>query len=148
MPRTRSLLTLALAVLAACTASLLAADSKDDQVSSADVARHMRETLRTAKQYSYEQKDEYQKKLQTALDKMNHKIDVLNRKAEEGGEQVRAEARKKLAQLKPLRDKAQKELHRVKKATPGAWDDVKQGVSNALDDLTTAFEQASAHFKK
>jgi cytochrome c556 len=146
MYKPRTLVVLALAVLAA--GSLYAADTRDEPVTAEDVIRQMRETLKAAKAYGYEQKDEYRQKLQAVLDKVDRQIDVLSRKAEEGGEEARAKARQQLKELKKVRDKAQKQLDRVKEATPGSWDEVKQGVATAMDDLAGAFSRAAEHFKK
>ena len=132
----------------ALTAPLLAADKKNDKATAENVARQFRKAMEAAKSYSYEKKDEYQKKLQASLDRIDRQIEVWKEKADEAKGKSKKEYKQKVADLKRLRARAQTQLKRVKKATPGAWEDVKSGVSSAMSNLRQAFEKAASHFQK
>jgi hypothetical protein len=127
---------------------LLAADRKDEKTTAEDVARQFRKTMEAAKSYSYDKKDEYQKKLQVSLDRIDRQIEIWKEKADQASGKARKEYARKVAELKRLRSRAQTQLERVKKATPGAWEDIKSGVSAAMSNLRQAFEKAASHFQK
>jgi hypothetical protein len=128
--------------------SLPAADSKDEKTTAEDVARQFRKTMEAAKSYGYDKKEEYQKKLQEGLDRIDRQIEVWKEKADQARGKARKDYGRKVAELKRLRSWAQTQLERVKRATPGAWEDIKSGVSAAMSNLRQAFEKAASHFRK
>ena len=109
------------------------------------VEKETRQTHRDGDTYTYEQRGEYERNLQSAVDKLNRQIDDLERKAGTAGEKARAEYRRELPELRRLRDQARVELRKVRQASPGAWEDVKQGVGKAVQDLQTAVDRAGRH---
>lgn len=100
-----------------------------------------------ANQYPYEQRAEYQLKLQNVLNRLNQEIDTLEKKAHSAGTRAQEEYRKQLPELRRLRDNAQTELRKVERASPGAWSDIKQGIGNAVDDLRTAIDRAKRNYR-
>jgi hypothetical protein len=49
--------------------------------------------------------------------------------------------------LQKKSDVVRDKLAQVKAAAPGAWDDLKTGVNNALDDLQRAWDKARSRIK-
>lgn len=113
----------------------------------ADLKREVREALDAVKSYTFRQKDEYQKKLESLLEDVDGRLEDLRDRAEDVG----AEARKELArEIELLRQKQQvirDRLAKVKSAGADAWDDIKAGIGDALDDLQQAFERARSRFR-
>ena len=139
---------LCFAAVMALACPVLAADESGKPVTAEDVDRQTREALQSAKSYSYEQKDEYQKRLQGVLQKLNDQIDELKRQAEQASGKARQQYQEELVRLEKLRIKAREQLARVRSATPGAWEDIKAGVSAAVEDLHNAYERAKTHFQQ
>lgn len=127
---------------------VLAADNQPQPVTADDVGQQVRQTLQAVKNYSFEQKDEYQKRLQAVLPKLDQRIDNLKRQAEQASGQAKEEYRKQIPRLQKLRARVQDQLARVQSATPGAWQDIKTGVGAAVEDLQKAFESAKTHFQQ
>jgi len=114
-------------------------------VSSEEVRKEIREALQAAKSYTFEQKDEYHKRLNRVLERTNERIDQLRAKAAQSD--AKKEYSEQIEKLRRLRAKLQAQAERVKSATPGAWKDLKAGLSSALQDLGKAFEKAGDHFR-
>lgn len=112
-----------------------------------DLRRETNAALRAARSYTFEHKEEYQKRLQGVLDQIQDQIDQLKHRAEQAGTQVQQKYPQQLEELRRLKAKAQTRLERVKAATPGAWEDIKAGVGAAMEDLQKAFERASKRFQ-
>ncbi len=115
-------------------------------VSAAEVKRQFQEALQSAKTYTFQQKPQYEAKLKGVLQQVDAQMDEWKAQAEKATGQAKKEAQAKLNQLKPLRDKVDAQLQKVKSATPQAWEDIKAGVGSAFEDLRKAFEKASSHF--
>ncbi len=116
-------------------------------VSAEDVRKEIREAFQAAKAYSFQQKDDYRKKLQSVLDDVNARIDDLQHQAAQAEGEARKQYSRQIEQLRRLRDRVQDQAERVKSATPGAWEEIKSGVGSALEDLRKAFERAGEHFR-
>src|SRR4051812_5651142 len=118
----RILTSLALSSATMLLNSACRADTKREHDAFQDVEKEARETLRAVRSYAFDRKEEYQKKLEATLAKLDRQSDILKRKAARAGEAARRKYEHELAELQPVRDKVQAALKKVKRATPEAWE--------------------------
>jgi len=117
-------------------------------LTAADVRREVREALEAVKDYTFQNKDEYQRRLEQVLNDLNARAEDLQRRAAQAGEQAREQLRPQLEALRQKSEAVRRQLDKVKAATPDAWSDIKAGVSSAVDELQKAFEKASSRYQK
>lgn len=91
-------------------------------------------------------KDEFLKKAQKQLDQLDQKVDELRRRAKTAASQKQID--RTIRQLEAKRKEAAKKLDQLRSASGPAWEDLKTGVSAAINDLTAACDKAASHFKK
>src|SRR5437660_769209 len=139
-----SVIAVAVAGMVLCAGSGRVADTAraKDRTTFEDIERQVRETLRTIRAYGFDHKDEYGQKLQTLLDKLDRQMAILKAKAARTGGEARKKYQEQLAELRPLRDKVRARMKKIADATPDAWEDVKTGVSAAVDDLWKSLKKA------
>jgi chromosome segregation ATPase len=103
-----------------------------------------KEVARNMKDYTYAQKAEFTKGMQTQLDALEKDLDKLSAKIESSSDTVKAEAKPKLQALRAQVAGLNKQLESAKDANESTWDSVKAGTSKAYDDLANGFQQARA----
>lgn len=99
------------------------------------------------KSYSVEKKNEavgFGKKLVRQTDR---EIKQLERKAARTSEEVKANVRSDVKELKAKRAEASRKLDEMGKATAGAWDEAKNGFADAYRDLHDSYEKAVRKLK-
>jgi hypothetical protein len=119
----------------------------DAPVSAEDLRREVRDALEAAKAYTFQQKDEYQRRLEALTRELDERIDDLRDRAEAVGAEARKEYAQEIEELRQRREAVRQRLARVKSASAEAWEDIKSGVSAALEDLQKAYERARSRFK-
>jgi len=112
------------------------------------IQKEVSEALSTAKSYTYQQKDEYQKKLNGALSEMDEHIDDLKSKAAQGSDEAKKRYARELDDLRHKREILGKKLDQVKAAAPGAWDDIKSGVGTAANDLKSTIKRVRSRLQE
>jgi hypothetical protein len=112
-----------------------------------DVNKKVQNVLESAKNYTFEHKDEYAQKLQNVLDDVNAQIGGLKAKAEKAGAEARRQLQPQIDELRTKSLEVQRQLEKVKNASPALWNDIKSGVHNALQDLQTAFDNMRDRLK-
>jgi hypothetical protein len=139
----------------ACAAALILALSfsgnvlADDQskASASDLKKQAEQTLETAKKYTAQQKELYQKKAETELSELGDRISELKKRSET----LRGEALQGLeAKFKDFKEKhkaAEKKLSELKSSTAQAWQDAKTGVDNAVGALKSSYDNILKNFK-
>ena len=113
-----------------------------------DVRREVREALRAAKAYTFERKDEYQRKLQDVLTDMDERIDDLREQAESATGAARRDAEAKLRELRAKRQVVSERLQKVNAATADTWDRVTGAVSDAVQDFQKLYDDVRSHFDR
>lgn len=91
-------------------------------------------------------KDEFLKRAQQQLDQIDKETDQLRRQAKTATS--RKQVDRTIRQLEAKRKEAAKKLDQLRSASGPAWEDLKTGVSAAINDLTAACDKAASHFKK
>ena len=113
-----------------------------------DVRREVREALQAAKAYTFQRKDEYQRKLQGVLDDMDERIDDLQEQAESATGAAQKEAQARLRELRAKREVVRERLQKVSAATADTWDRVTAAVSDAVQDFQKMYDDVRSHFDK
>jgi hypothetical protein len=112
-----------------------------------NIQKEMNDTLESAKSYTYQQKAEYQKKLQGVLQDLDEHINDLKSKAAEATEEAKKRYAKEMEELGPKREALRRKLGQVRDAAPDVWDDIKSGVGAAAHDLGRAIERARSRLQ-
>ncbi|HXI69026.1 MAG TPA: hypothetical protein VNN22_01585 [Verrucomicrobiae bacterium] len=94
------------------------------------------------KDYTFAQKDEFVKYMQTQLTALDQDLDKLSAKIDGSSEAIKAEAKPKLQALREQAAKLNEQLTDAKSATASTWDDVKAGSQKAYDSLAKSFADA------
>ncbi len=106
-----------------------------------------KEVVHSAKKTMLEKKDEYQRKIQTDLDKMDAQLDILKGKINAASADAKAELTKKYNALEEQRNAARKKFDEIKHASEEAWVEMQEGMDKVLHELKEAYEKAMEHFK-
>jgi phosphoenolpyruvate-protein kinase (PTS system EI component) len=100
-----------------------------------------------AKAPAEQEKQNYIQQMQNALDEVSKNIDQLKTKAQTATGDARAKIDSTIAMLKAQQAVAVKKLQDLRSTVGPAWNDMKAGMSKAVDDLRKAYDDASKHFK-
>lgn len=84
------------------------------------------------------------RKMHVLLDELNAEIDVVTKRAENAGADVRDE----LAELRARQDEARTRLASLRESGEGAWQDMKAGVDLARHAVGEALESARSRFRQ
>jgi multidrug resistance efflux pump len=91
-------------------------------------------------------KHEYQKKLQAQLNEWSAEIDKLRAKADKAEADVKLDYQKQIANLKSLKNEADKKMAELNNASDEAWQDLKAGTDKAWNSLGKALHSATSRF--
>ena len=137
----------ALGMVSCDTESNAEADSSDAaDTSLADVTTQAGEAAETAGDYINDKIKETRKDMNAQLQKVNAKIDQLQAKAEELEADARIKANKAVENLKTQRDAVQNRITELKADSADALTTVKEGISNAIDEIDKSVDKALAEF--
>lgn len=121
------------------------AEAKSDS-SAQDVKRETKEALQATKQYTVQQKRDFEKKTREELDRMEKQIDHLKSKAGQAKKETQAELHQLIGDMEEKRQAAAKKLKELQSASGKAWNDVRSGVSASVDELEKTYKQAVSRF--
>lgn len=120
------------------------------KVTAGDVKKEAQEALESAKTYTLQQKEAYQKQVEAKLQEYNRKIQDLQKKASSSASDLTAEGKEKLDQvienLKKKKQAAGEKLNELKSDSSKAWEAAKSGVDQALHELDKAYERVRSQF--
>jgi len=106
------------------------------------VQTEAKQAAKDMKDYTFAQKDEFVKYMQTQLTALDQDLDKLSAKIDGSSEAIKAEAKPKLQALREQAAKLNEQLTDAKSATASTWDDVKAGSQKAYDSLAKSFADA------
>lgn len=121
--------------------------TEEHAVTSKDVKKEVTEAAQTTMDYAAAKREEYQKEIKAKLDKYQEEINKMAVQSREMTEDAKAALDQRLQVLLDKKEVAQKKLDELRGASGKAWEDLKNGMDAAMDDLKMAFEDASSHFK-
>lgn len=98
--------------------------------------------------YSKDQKEQFQKEMETKLGDLNAEIKELKANASQVSGEAKKEMKEKIGALEAKQAEMKKDLAKLKKSSGKAWVEMKRGVSNAWDSLSDSYKKAKAEFKE
>ena len=128
------------------TASVVVtAEASDKPVTGDKVIRETQEAVTATKDYTIQQKDAFQRKVQTELDEMQVRITQLRGQVKHASAEARTDIQKAIVELEKKKDLANKKAQEIHSATASSWEQVKSKTAAAMDDLREAFTRAKSH---
>lgn len=121
-------------------------ESKQENVTSEDVKKETEEAYQTAVEYTAQQKEEIQAEMRRKLDDYKQKIEQLRAETETLSAEAKAEVKRRLEELRTKQQAAEQKLSQLKSSSGKAWNDIKQGLDRAVDDLEQAYKNARSQF--
>jgi hypothetical protein len=114
---------------------VVAAGVSDKPVTGDTVIREAQEAVTATKDYTIQQKDAFQRKVQTELDEIQVRIIQLRGQVKHASAEARADIQKAIGELENKRDLANKKAQEIHSATASSWEQVKSKTAAAMDDL-------------
>jgi len=99
---------------------------------------------RQAADYTYDKKEEYQRKLAAEMKELDVKIDELKAKAGRASDSVKAEFAKDMEALDRQKAVLAQKMEAVKSSSASGWNEVKAGANSAMDSVKQTYEKAKA----
>lgn len=114
-------------------------------VSGDTVVRKTQEAVTATKDYTIQQKDAFQRKIQSELAEMQVGISRLHERVKHMSGEVRTDIKKAIVELEGKSDLAQKKTEDIHSATASSWEQVKSKTAAAVDDLRESLNRAISH---
>jgi hypothetical protein len=134
------------------TASCFGEETADSGKSLQEVKQELAEAGRAIQNYSAAQRDKAVEQGQVALATLDAQIDELQTRLDEQWDQLsqsaRRQARATLATLQQQRNEVAEWYGGMKYSSSNAWDEMKQGFSNAYSALRESWIEAEQEFEK
>ena len=124
---------------------VVAAGASDKPVTGDTVIRETQEAATATKDYTIQQKDAFQRKVQTELDQMKVRIRQLRGQVKHTSTEARADLQKAIKELEKKKDLASKKVEAIHSATASSWEQVKSKTEAAMDDLRDSLKRALSH---
>jgi len=124
---------------------VVAAGASDKPVTGDTVVREAQEAVTATKDYTIQQKDAFQRKVQTELDEMQVRIMQLRGQVEHASAEARAGIQKAIGELEKKKDLANKKAEAIHSATASSWEQMKSKTEAAMDDLRDSLTRARSY---
>jgi Skp family chaperone for outer membrane proteins len=108
---------------------------------SADVRKEVGEAVDAVAAKARQERDEFVVKAQKEMAELNKKMAELRKKAKKLGGEAKARLDRQIREMEPERKAAEQKLADLKSATEEKWEELKTGVSSAIDRLTQAMQK-------
>jgi hypothetical protein len=122
----------------------------DDDKSIQEIKQELAEAGHAVQSYSAAQRDKAVEHVQSALATLDSQIDELQTRLDEQWDQLsesaRTKARSTLATLRQQRNEVAEWYGGMKYSSSNAWEQMKQGFSNAYSDLHESWAKAKEEF--
>ena len=125
---------------------VVAAGASDKPVTGKTVIRETQEAVTATKDYTIQQKDAFQRKVQTELDEMQVRIMQLRGQVTHASAEAKADIQKAIGELEKKKDLAEKKAQDIHSATASSWEQVKSKTSAAMDDLRDSIKRTLSYF--
>ena len=124
---------------------VIAAGASDKPVTGDTVIREAQEAVTATKDYTIQQKDAFQRKVQTELDEMQVRITQLRGQVKHASGEARADIQKAIGEIEKKKDLAEKKAEAIHSATASSWEQVKLKTAAAMDDLRDSLNRTLSH---
>jgi esterase/lipase len=121
---------------------IVTAEASDKPVTGDMVIRETQEAATATKDYTIQQKDAFQRKVQTELDEMQVRITQLRRRVKHASAEAKADIQKAIVELEKKKELANKKAQDIHSATASSWEQVKEKTVAAMDDLRDSLNRA------
>ena len=121
------------------------AGASDKPVTGDTVVREAQEAVTATKDYTIQQKDAFQRKVQAELDEIQVHISKLHGQANHASAEAKADIKKAIAELEKKKALAQKKAADIHSATAASWEQVKSKTAAAMDDLRDSVNRTLSH---
>jgi len=123
----------------------VAAGTSDNPVTGDTMIRETQEAVTATKDYTVQQKDAFQRKVQTELDEMQVRIARLRGQVEHASAEAEEDIQKAIVELEKRNDLARGKVGDIYSATASSWEQVKSKTAAAMDDLRESFTRVRSH---
>lgn len=106
------------------------------------------QAVEAASSYTKEQKEQFQAEMELKATNLKAEISNLQKLAEQKSGDAKVEMNKQIKALNEHQESLMKDLGKLKKSSGSAWVEMKGGVANAWDSLSTSFVKAKDKFKE
>jgi esterase/lipase len=124
----------------------VSAGASDKPVTGDRVIQETQEAVTVTKDYTIQQKDAFQRKVQTELDEMQVRITQLRGQVKHASAEVRTDIQKAIVELEKKKDLANKKAQDIHSATASSWEQVKSKTAATMDDLRDSVNRTLSHF--
>jgi myosin heavy subunit len=122
------------------------AGAPDKRVTGDAVVREAQEAVTATKDFTIQQKEAFQRKVQSELDEVQTRITQLREQVRQTSAEGRADIQKAISELEKKRDLAEKKLQDIHSATASSWEQAKLKTAVAMDDLRESLTRTLSHF--
>jgi len=130
---------------------LFAACSSDktdpDETTMRDVKKEADEFAKAAKNFTLQEKREYEEKIRQEIGKMEERLARLNEQADDVQSQSQEQVDRQIRQLEEDIQDLRTKYNKLKQASSEAWGEMKRGVDEAIKELKERFENTKSAFK-
>jgi ribosome-interacting GTPase 1 len=123
----------------------VAAGTSDNPVTGDTVIRETQEAVTATKDYTIQQKDAFQRKVQTELDEMQVRITRLRGQVKHASAEAEGGIQKAIVEVEKRNDLARGKVEDIFSATASSWKQVKLKTAAAMDDLRESFTRVRSH---
>ena len=123
----------------------VAAGTSDNPVTGDTVIRETQEAVTATKDYTIQQKDAFQRKVQTELDEMQVRITRLRGQVKHASAEAEGDIQKAIVEVEKRNDLARGKVEDIFSATASSWKQVKSKTAAAMDDLRESFTRVRSH---
>jgi len=124
---------------------VVTAGASDKPVTGDRVIREAQEAVTATKDYTIQQKDAFQQKVQSELDEIQARITQLRGQIKHVSEEARADIQKAIGDLEEKKNLANKKAEAIHSATASSWEQVKSKTAAAMDDLRDSLNRTLSH---
>ncbi|MEK6641295.1 MAG: hypothetical protein AABZ17_11585 [Nitrospirota bacterium] len=123
----------------------VAAGASDKPTTGDKVIREAQEAVTATKDYTIQQKDAFQRKIQTELEEIQVHITKLRGQATHASAEAQTDIKKAIVELEKKKDLANNKAQEIHSATASSWEQVKSKTSAAMDDLRDSVNRTLSH---
>lgn len=105
------------------------------------IAQEAREMTDAAAQYSVQEKAAFERKAQEELAAIQRRMTALQAKADKASATARTELQRSIHELEDKKETIGKQLEGLRVATDGAWNELKAGIHEAMEELNQSYER-------
>ena len=114
----------------------------------ADIKKEAEDLAKTTMAFTEEQKALYQKKIQEKMAQYNRELVVLEAKLAKMNEQAKADLVAEMENLSRKKAEMGIKVRELQTASGEAYEDLKEGLDKAVEEMDKAYDQAMKRFQK